>query len=242
MDPVEIMKESHLRMYYAADDGRAIVRMTLTDKRGKSRVREFVMLRLDVEDGGRQKYFTYFHEPNDVRRTTFMVWKDPHDDDARWIYIPAIDLVKRIAANDKSSSFVGSDFSYEDVSGRPWTDDEHELLRDEDLEGVAAHVIRSVPKNKEKFAHRISWIDAASMLPLREEYYDKKGQLVKTYESLEIEDIEGHPTVTVRSMTTEKKGHSTIVRFSDVGYDVGIDDDLFTERHLKNPPADLVAR
>ena len=91
------------------------------------RVREFVMLRIDNEDGGDQKYYTYFKRPSDVSRLTFMVHKNTGGNDARWIYVPSVDLIKPISADDKNSSFVGSDFSYEDVSGRHWTEDTHTL-------------------------------------------------------------------------------------------------------------------
>ena len=238
-DPTELMREAHPTLYSAAEDGRAVVEMNLVDKRGKSRTRKFVMLRLDEEDGGPQKYFTYFFEPNDVRRTTFLVWKDPVEDDSRWIYIPAVDLVKRISANDKGSSFVGSDFSYEDVSGRHWNDDDHEYVGQEEVDGRAAHVVKSVPKDKDSFAEKKTWIGVDEKLPLREEYYDKKGNLTRIFLAEEIQEIDGWATITVRSMENVKKNHKTTVTFSDVTYDVGAESDLFTERNLKNPPKEL---
>ncbi|HMB69670.1 MAG TPA: outer membrane lipoprotein-sorting protein [bacterium] len=241
-DAEALMKQAHLNMYYAGDDGRSMVEMTMTDKRGKTRNRTFVMLRRDTVDGGEQKYFTYFYEPSDVRRLTFMVWKDPEADDARWIYVPAVDLVKQISANDKGSSFVGSDFSYEDVSGRPWTDDTHELLREEELDGVAAYVIQSVPKEKDSFTRKVTWIGKESMLPLKEEYYDRKDELERVFRSEAVETVGGYPTVVRRSMTNVKKNHSTTVEFAEIEYDLGVTDDVFTERRLKNPPSDLVSK
>jgi outer membrane lipoprotein-sorting protein len=240
-DAEALMKQAHLNMYYAGEDGRAMVEMTMTDKRGKTRNRTFVMLRRDSSDGGEQKYYTYFYEPSDVRRLTFMVWKDPQADDARWIYVPAVDLVKQISANDKGSSFVGSDFSYEDVSGRPWTDDTHELLREEDLDGAAAYVIQSTPRQKDSFARKVTWIGKDSMLPLKEEYYDDKGELARVFLSEEIATVDGYPTVVRRSMTTVKKEHKTVVAFTEIEYDLGVADDVFTERRMKSPPAGLVS-
>ena len=92
-----------------------------------------MILRKDFEEGGEQRYYVYFSAPNDVRRTTFMAWKNPDDDDSRWIYVPSLDLVKPLSANDKKSSFVGSDFAYEDVSGRHWSDDAHTFVGEEEL-------------------------------------------------------------------------------------------------------------
>src|SRR4030067_1387473 len=96
----------------------ARVPMNLIDKDGHARTRVMTMLRRDTDEKGNQKYFIYFHEPGDVRQMTFMVWKYADKEDDRWIFIPAVDLVRRIAADDKRSSFVGSDFTYTDVSGR----------------------------------------------------------------------------------------------------------------------------
>lgn len=240
-DADELMKQAHLNLYYAGDDGKTVVRMTLTDKSGKTRGRKFVMARKDYGEGGPQKYYTYFLEPADVQRTSFMVWKEMDKDDSRWIYVPALDLVKRIAANDKGSSFVGSDFSYEDVSGRRWTDDTHKILREEALDGTPTWVVESTPKaSGEAFARKLTWVDQERKLALKEEYYDAKGKHTRTFRAEKIETVDGFLTVTRRTMTNELRGGNTVVEFEGIQYDVGIPDDIFTERALKNPPADLV--
>jgi len=237
----EIMKKSHLAYYYAADDGQAEVTMTLVDKKGKERNREFSMLRLDLEEGGNQKYYTYFKKPSDVSRLTFMVHKASGGNDQRWIYVPAVDLVKPISADDKNSSFVGSDFSYEDVSGRHWTEDNHTLIEESELDGKQVWVIQSVPKEEYKgFARKLSYIDKATLLPLKEEYYDKKDELERVFTAEKIAEIDGIPTITIRSMQNLKKGSKTIVDFSQITYNVGIEDDIFTERYLKTPPRNFI--
>jgi outer membrane lipoprotein-sorting protein len=241
-DAEALMKEAHLNMYYAGDDGSARVKMTITDKSGKTRERDFVMLRKDFAEGGEQRYFAYFFEPNDVRRTTFMAWKNPDGDDARWIYVPALDLVKPLSANDKKSSFVGSDFSYEDVSGRHWTDDTHTFVREEEKNGYQTWVIESKPKQSDYFAKKLTWIDKATKLIVREEYYDTKGELLKVLEILKIETVDGHPTAVERRMTTPRKNNNTLIVFSDVKYDLGLKADLFTERYLKSPPSEYIGQ
>ncbi|MFQ6079207.1 MAG: outer membrane lipoprotein-sorting protein, partial [Thermodesulfobacteriota bacterium] len=114
----DVIKKSLNAFYYQGSDMKVRVKMKLINRQGKERIREFVMLRKNEQLGGNQKYFIYFFRPADVERTTFMIWKYPEKDDDRWLFIPAVNLVRRIAANDKRSSFVGSDFTYEDVSGR----------------------------------------------------------------------------------------------------------------------------
>ena len=75
---------------------------------------------------------------------------------------------------------------------------------------------------------------------MREEYYNVQGELNRIFTSDEITDIQGHPTITKRTMKNLKSGHGTEVTLSDVKYDVGIKDDLFSERHLKSPPKELI--
>ena len=239
-DATELMKSAHLKMYYPGDDGSANVAMVITDKRGKTREREFTILRKDFVEGGEQRYYVYFHAPNDVRRTTFMAWKNPDGDDSRWIFVPALDLVKPLSANDKKSSFVGSDFAYEDVSGRHWSEDSHTMLGEEALGDRQTTKIESVPKDDDYFAKKLSWIDQESGLVVREEYYDGKGEVLKVFEVLKIEDVDGIATATERKMSTPRKENSTVITFSDPHYDVGISEDIFSERYLKSPPSQYI--
>jgi outer membrane lipoprotein-sorting protein len=240
-DAAEIMKKSHMAYYYAADDGVANVTMKIV-KKGKERTREFTMLRLDLVEGGEQKYYTYFKKPSDVSRLTFMVWKNPEANDNRWLYVPSVDLVKQISADDKNSSFVGSDFTYEDVSGRHWSEDTHSLISDNDiLDGKNAYLISSTPNNKYKgFAEKKTWIDKNSYLPLKEEYYDDKGKLLRVFTADKIDIIDGIETVTQRSMENLKKNQKTTVYFEEISYNSGITDDIFTERYLKSPPRQYI--
>jgi hypothetical protein len=117
-DVQEIVERANLAAYYAGDDGRARVRMTITDAQGRERIRQFVILRRDISEGGDQDYALLFERPADVRNTVFIVHKHVGKNDDRWLYLPDLDLVKRIAAGDERTSFVGSHFVYEDVSGR----------------------------------------------------------------------------------------------------------------------------
>ena len=218
--------------------------MQLIDSAGGTRTRVLTMLRRDEVEGGNQKYFIYFHEPGDVRGMTFMVWKHVAKEDERWIFVPAVDLIRRIAADDKRSSFVGSDFTYEDVSGREVDDDVHTLLREESLGERACYLIQSEPKASADYVRRLSWIDKEHLLPLREEYYDAQGELFRVFSADEIEDVatgEGEkahvlPTVTRRTMKNVKSGHRTEVTYASVTYDLGLSDDDFSERRMRRPP------
>jgi outer membrane lipoprotein-sorting protein len=245
---VEIMERSHSAYYYAGTDARGRLLMELIDGDGGKRIRDMTMLRRNQEEAGSQKYFIYFHEPGDVRRLTFMIWKYPGREDDRWIYIPAIDLIRRIAAEDKYSSFVGSDFSYENISGRDIAEDTHTIVREEKLADRESIVIESIPRAESAFTKRISWIDRENFLPLKEEYYDAQNQLQRIFTADIIEDIavsEGddrriYPTVMKRTMRNVRTGHRTEVNIKSVTYDTGLADADFSERRMRRPPRDWI--
>jgi len=234
-EPAEIIRKSQEAFFYSGKDMQAKVKMTLIAKTGQERLRELTMLRINGS-GGDQKYFMYFHNPGDVRGMSFMVYKYPNKDDDRWLFIPSINLVNRIAARDSRSSFVGSDFTYEDVSGRDIEADTYKYIKEDALEGKPCHVIESTPKSPTEYIRKISWIDKTTYLPLKEEYYDVQGALYKAFTAEKVEMVGGLPTATKRTMSNVKSGHKTEVVFEGIAYNVGLSDDVFTERYLRKPP------
>ncbi|WP_417317240.1 outer membrane lipoprotein-sorting protein [Emcibacter sp.] len=234
-DVMEIVKKANHTSYYQGTDGRAMVDMEILDDQGRSRSRQFVILRRDdgEADAG-QKFYVFFNKPADVKKMAFMVWKNIDRDDDRWLYLPALDLVKRIAASDERTSFVGSHFFYEDVSGRGIDEDTHELVEETD----ELYVIKSVPKDKGKteFAYYKNWIHKSSSLPIKTEYYDDNDRNYRTYTALKVEMVDGHPTVTASQMSDNTGGGKTTMSYSEVKYDVGLPEDIFTERYLRKAP------
>lgn len=228
----EIVDKANRRAYYQGDDGRALAKMTITDKQGRIRYREFAILRMDIEDGEDQKYYVYFYKPEDVRDMVYMVYKHVGKDDDRWLYLPALDLVRRIAASDKRSSFVGSHFVYEDVSGRGIEEDKHELIKEDDK----YYIIKNIPKDNVEFSYWIVTIDKATFLPVKAEYYDKNGNKYREIEAVEIKEIDGFPTIVKQKATDLKTEGYTVVEFEGVKYNVGLKEDIFTERYLRRPP------
>ncbi len=230
----EIVKRANLAAYYAGDDGRATVKMIITDSQKRVREREFTILRLDQEDGGRQMFYVYFKKPNDVKGMVFMVHKHINREDDRWLYLPALDLVKRIAASDKRTSFVGSDFFYEDVSGRGLNEDEHKLIGTSDK----FYIIENLPKDPDsvEFSSYKIWIDRQNFIPVKAEYKDKEGKLYRRVEALKIKDISGFPTVIKSRVENLASGSSTISEFSRIKYNIGLKKKIFSERYLRRPP------
>jgi outer membrane lipoprotein-sorting protein len=237
----EITKKAHLAAYYFGKDGRAQMLMKVYAKGAETPIKKmFYILRLNLEEGGEQMFYTYFVKPSDIKRTTFLVHKHINKDDYRRLYIPASDKVIPIAGNRKQDPFMGSDFTYEDVSGRHFSKDNHTLVGEEKMGGVDCYITESVPRKKEdKIAKMKSWIDKKTYIPMRVDFYNHDGKVYRKYEALSIQDIDGFPTVMVRVMTSPLEGTHTelIVNPKNVAYNVGLTKDIFTERSLKNPPA-----
>ena len=229
----QIVNKANLMAFYQAVDGRARVSMTITDSMGRERKRSFIILRKDIEDGGEQKYYIFFKKPADVRNMVFMVWKHINTDDDRWLYLPALDLVKRIASNDKRTSFVGSHFLYEDVSGRGLEEDTHELIEQTDT----FYVVKNVPKIPQdvEFDSYTVWIDKNTFMPLKIEYY-QQGEKYRVIESVETKEVNGYLTVTKSKASDLRTGGFTVSEFGKVEYDINLDEKIFTERYLRQAP------
>lgn len=232
-DVQAIVERANLAAYYAGDDGRARVRMTITDAQGRERIRQFIILRRDIDDGGDQDYALLFERPADVRNTVFIVHKHVGKNDDRWLYLPDLDLVKRIAAGDERTSFVGSHFVYEDVSGRGVEEDIHELVEATE----AFYVVKNTPVDAGavEFSWWTVWIDKETFLPIKMEYVDEGGEVYRRIEALEVAEFGGHPTVTEMQVSDLRSGGATVSEFRNVEYDLGIPESVFTERTLRSP-------
>lgn len=235
----QIVNRSNLASYYAGKDGRADVKMTITARGGETRVREFTILRWNEAPGGNQKFYVYFKEPADVRKMAYLVWKQMEEgkEDDRWLWLPALNLVRRIAPGDKRTSFVGSDFLYEDVSGRNVKADKHELI-----ETAGDHyLLKGTPlmPDEVEFSHYNVWVDKKTFLPTRAEYYDKNARKYRVIEASRVETIQGLPTVLQAVARDLNSGSQTVNEFSNIKYNLDLNEDIFTERFLRRPPREV---
>ncbi len=240
----QIIEREQQAFYYPGATMKAKVNMQLVTDTGSMRTRVLTMLRKNVPGGLDQKYYLYFYQPGDIRGTAFLAWKYPDRETDRWIFIPAVNMVRRIAASDSRSSFVGSDFLYEDISGRDRRKDDYTLLREEKLGDAECYVVQGVPKTPAEYTRKLTWIDKRTFLPRKEEYYDAQNQLARVFAADEIRNVAAAehgtkiaiPTVVKRTMKNVQSGHRTVVAYENVEYDLELPDDIFTERALYNPP------
>ncbi|GAB2994126.1 outer membrane lipoprotein-sorting protein [Psychrosphaera aestuarii] len=238
----EIINKAELAAYYAGNDGKTQARMMIIDEQDRRQVRQFTILRKDVEDGGDQKMLVFFSRPADVSGMVFRVEKRNKisEDDDRWLYLPGLDLVKRISAGDKRTSFVGSHFFYEDVSGRSTKADTFELISQNDTR----YILKATPKqpNEVEFNYYQIEIDKQTYLPMLIDFYDSNNNKYRSVETLETETISGHVTVTKSKITDLKAGGYTLMEFRNISYDIGLPDSIFTERSLKTPPVEWLRK
>lgn len=230
----EIVERANLASYYAGTDGRSEVRMLIRDAAGREQIRQFTILRRNVEVGGDQEFLVVFSRPSDVRGTVYLVEKHVDRDDDRWLYLPGLDLVKRISAGDKRTSFVGSHYYYEDVSGRPPDADTHEIIATEPDHWVLKHTPRDA--SSVEFTYYLTTIARDTFLPRVIEYFDANGRRFRSIETKAVETIEGQPTVVHALVTDERAGGTTEMRFRGIDYDLGLPPDVFSERSLRSPP------
>jgi len=233
-DVNDIVTKANLAAYYQGEDGRAEARMLIVDSKGNKQIRQFTILRKDQQDLGNQDMLVFFSRPTDVKGTIFRVTKKVESDDDRWLYLPALDLVKRISAGDKRTSFVGAHYFYEDVSGRNPKEDQFTLLNSDDR----FYTLKAIPKNNNsvEFAYYIAKIDKTSFLPMQVSYFDQQGKKQREMQVLETAEIDGIPTVMHSKISQFSDNSYTEMRFRSIHYNLGLPDDIFSERSLRNPP------
>ena len=227
----------------ARDDGKTIeqdMRMILIDKHGKKRVRELKSYSKDF--GADEHRILFFKSPADVKNTAFLTYDydDPNKDDDQWLYLPALKKVKRIPTADKSGSFMGSDFSYFDMTDRDLEDYEFKLLKETKVRGKDAWVIEAIPRNKKVikesgYTKTIGIVRKDNFVVVRAINFMKNGK--KKYLDIPKMHVQNGVWVPdVMTMTT-KKGkqtiHKTILKFSHIKVNTPLSDDLFTTRRLE---------
>ena len=209
-------------------------RMVITAKDGSTSERLVDQYSKDGAKGSRA--VIVFQQPANVAGTRFLTMENPGSADDRWIYLPSLGRVRRIAASEGSGSFMGTDFSYDDVSStsRNADLDTHTMLREEVYGGVNCFVIQSIPKDSSyQYSKMVQWIAKDTLIVMKIELFDKRNTHVKTVEMSGIKDIQGRQTVTVTKMTTHAAGTFTTITSEITKYDVPIPEQVFTVEFLE---------
>ncbi len=207
--------------------------MALVNARGQTTIRQMKSQTLEGENG--DKSLMIFLTPADVKGTKMLTHEHLNKDDDQWMYLPALKRVKRIASRNKSGSFMGSEFSYEDTANASWKkyiykDD----LEEVDLNGMKCYKGTRIPKDKNSgYTKQITWIDKKNFLVQKMEYFDRKKEHLKTAIFSEYKNISGIWRMGKIEMTNHQNSKQTILQWSDDKIKVGLKDKDFTKRKLK---------
>lgn len=218
-------------------DSRSDFRMKLFDRRDRVRERALSLLMLRRRDGDRLLIrFTY---PNDIRGTGFLVWEHPDKDDERFLYLPSLGRVRRIAGSEAQDSFVGSDFSYEDIGGREFDEYSYALLGDgawtaPDGAVRPAYRLESTRKDKSaEFPRVVSLVLTDSFVVVQADVFNRRNEKQKTYSVKRLQQVQGIWTIFESVMTNDLDKTRTELVVEKVAYNTGLKEEAFSRRELE---------
>ena len=215
-------------------DSQGEMKMILRAPNGKENTRRIKMKSLEVANAG-DKSLMVFDEPKDVQGTAFLSFAHINTADDQWIYLPALKRVKRIASNKKTGSFMGSEFSYEDLASFEIEKYDFKYLRDEDMNGQKCFVVESYPKDTfSGYSRLVTWVDQAEYRVQKIDFYDKKKNLMKTMFMKEYAQYEGkYWRPTLSTMKNHQTGKSTDLIMENIRLKTGLTDEDFSQNNLK---------
>ena len=190
-----------------------------------------------MDKDGVESKLMFFLSPSDVRNTSFLSfsYEDGRSDD-QYIYLPALRRVKRIASDSKNDSFMGSDFTYDDMGSRHPDLDNHTVLRKETVNGVSTLVVESIAKGGEDYPRTLSWVVDGEWFGLKKEFYLPNGTLAKTLTIDEYKAIDGIYVITDMTMRNLEENTSTRIQMEKVEFNQDFNDSFFSERQMKIGP------
>jgi hypothetical protein len=242
LDAKQIMQK-----VYDRDDGNHAIMdmdMTLVDKQGEQRVRSVKTFRRDAGANGKDaESIMFFQSPADVKDTGFLTYDydDVTKDDDQWLYLPALKKIKRIASSDKSSSFMGTDFTYADMTKRNINNYQYTLVKEDTVNGDKVWVIEAVPSNeKEKeetgYSKSVLFVRQDNFVPIRGVSWLEKGGKLKYMEVKKLELVDGIWVSSEVTMTTKKEKevlHQTSIKSRNIQFNQKQADEVFSTRKLE---------
>jgi len=219
--------------------------MVLIDRRDRQRVRN---LRIYSKDFGEDnKALSLFETPADIRGTAYLNfdWDDQDRDDDSWLYLPALQRVKRIASSDTSDSFLGSDFTYADINGYELDWYDYTFINEsETVDDLEVWVVEAIPKPEFKdkaedatgYSKMQSWIRKDNFVQVRGQVWELKGNKIKYFNSTEIELIDDIWTTKRLQVVTTRNGrqeHASVLQINSIDYNVAVDDLSFTTEYMQ---------
>ncbi len=231
-----------MKLYKQQDlskDATTEITMTIINDKGRERVRKLLSWTMYNEDGTRRQLMR-FTQPADIAGTGFLSIENKGKEDDNWLYLPAIRKSRRISGSDKKDSFVGTDFSYEDLEPEKLAHFIYKRLKEETIDGIKTWVVEATPentikKNETSYGKRILWVTQDHHLIKKAEYYDFSGELLKIFTAGNIMQVPGSDKWRTYEMIIEDylSGSRTRLEFDEIKINSGLSNSFFTQRFLE---------
>ena len=215
-------------------DFTAAMTMVLRDRQGRESVRQMRFKVLEVPGDGDRSLFV-FDQPRDVQGTALLTHAHINTPDDQWLYLPALKRVKRISASRRSGSFMGSEFSYEDMSSPEVDEYTYKYLRDEPCGDLVCTVTSQVPLDKESaYSRKVLWQDTGELRIWKMELYDRRDSHLKTLTFVNYQQyLDRYWRAEEQTMVNHLTGASTVLNWTDFQFGTGIDEGEFTQTALR---------
>lgn len=216
-------------------DFTAHMQMILRSREGRESHRLIRVSGMETDNDGDMS-LTLFDTPRDIKGTALLTHSHKTEDDDQWLYLPALKRVKRISSRNKTGSFMGSEFSYEDLGSREIEKYTYKYRGKKNLNNIHCFVLELTPKDKKNsgYSRIVSWLDKKEYRTWKEEYYDKKNSLLKTLTfadyHLYIDTIWRAHTM---KMINHQKRKETELIWSDFVFRTGLSENDFNQNSLK---------
>lgn len=223
-------------------DSKANVKMVMVDDTGTETLREFEFRRLEVEKKG-DKSLIKFIFPADIRGTALLTHPQASKGDDQWLYLPGINRTKRIQSRNKSGAFVGSEFSFEDMTDKSLEEFSYKFIKTEPCRtqneafeyDAICNVIERIPvDNTSGYSKQIVWADQEEYRIIRIDFYDRKETLLKTMLSSGFELFDEHYWRPKHvDMFNAQSGRKTRLNYVDISFNNGLSERDLSRRSLR---------
>jgi hypothetical protein len=187
-----------------------------------------------VGSNGRSKAVLRFSAPAEVKGVSLLIHNHPERASDQWMWTPALQRDRRIALQDRSTRFFGTDFSFEDLEERDVDQYDYEMLGDDVVDGAACWKIETTPKKSRSshYTRSIAWIRKDNYLMVRlDNFVDD--EVVKRLSTDNIENVQGIWTARILEMSDLRRGTRTRLTLQDVGYNTPVNDREFTLQGIR---------
>lgn len=218
----------------AFGDSTSLLEMILRNKHGEESTRVMRNRTLEVVGDG-DKTLVIFDNPRDVKGTAFLSFTHKTGNDDQWLFLPALKRVKRISSSNKSGSFMGSEFAYEDITSQEVEKYTYRWLKDEPYEGKAAFVLERDPVDPNSgYTRQVVWIDQAEYIPLKIDFFDRKNTYLKTliYSGYQ-QYLRQYWRADRMEMQNHQTGKSTVLKWTHYKFKTGLSERDFNKNSLK---------